>query len=86
MAKRVPYCTECDCNTSIGDTYSIYYCKHEKIGSARLGVDKLPQRSPLWCPKRPNPDATPESKSSKSKLTEEEKMFLFEKFGITFKY
>jgi len=80
MAKRVPYCTECDCNTSIGVTYSIYYCKHEKIGSARLGVDRLPDRSPKWCPKRPNPEPTPESKSTP--MTDEDRAILADKFGV----
>lgn len=85
MGKRVPYCVECEYATSIGVTYETYYCKHENIGSARLGVDSPPKRSPLWCPKRPNPETTPESKSPKLNLTEEEKMRLYEKFGITFR-
>lgn len=52
MAKRVPYCNECDYITSKTTSYTTYYCKHEKATHKHLGVDKIPQRSPMWCPKR----------------------------------
>lgn len=80
MAKRVPYCTECEYAKEIYSNYKEYYCKHSKGDNMRLGVDSPPQRSPKWCPKRDEPDPTPKSKCREFSM--EEKKFLLDKFNI----
>lgn len=51
-----PKCTECDCVKCYAINYQIYYCNHEDRTDdmGRLGVGKLPDVAPDWCPKRNN--------------------------------
>ena len=47
-------CTECEFLKSYNHTYKNYYCDHvDRIDDmGKLGVDKLPKTSPIWCPLR----------------------------------
>ena len=49
---RVPHCAECEYMKKYDYGKKIYYCDHtgriDDMG--KLGVDKLPKTSPVWCP------------------------------------
>lgn len=51
MAKRVPYCSECEHCDYIFISYYEYYCKLDD-DRKQISVDYIPPRSPKWCPKR----------------------------------
>lgn len=49
-------CTECDCVKCYAINYQIYFCNHEDRTDdmGKLGIGKLPDVAPDWCPKRNN--------------------------------
>lgn len=52
---KVPYCNSCLYLKEVDMIFKTYYCGHEDrehLGS--IGVDKIPPRSPKWCPLRNN--------------------------------
>lgn len=50
------HCGECDFVKMYDYGNKIYYCDHEDRSDdmGKLGVDQLPETSPVWCPLRKN--------------------------------
>lgn len=49
-----PKCTGCDCVKCVAVNRQIYYCDNESRENdmGKLEEDRLPETSPVWCPKR----------------------------------
>ncbi|EOT24150.1 hypothetical protein C805_02362 [Eubacterium sp. 14-2] len=54
LKTKVQNCAECDFMKKYEYNKKIYYCDHvDRIDDmGKLGVDKLPKTSPVWCPLR----------------------------------
>ncbi len=56
MGNKAQNCAECEFMKKYDYGKKIYYCDHiNRIDDmGKLGVDKLPKKSPVWCPVKNN--------------------------------